>query len=113
MEYLFSYGTLQDASVQVELFGRSLSGESDYLPGFRRDLIMIKDAAFLKTGASTDQLTAVCTNDANDRVDGTVFEVSNDELVIADGYEPDNYFRVKIKLGSGTEAWLYLAAHTG
>ncbi len=35
VENLFSYGTLQSESVQLETFGRKLEGEPDTLPGYR------------------------------------------------------------------------------
>ena len=109
-EYLFSYGTLQKKPVQIKLFGRTLSGEKDIVPGFITSEIDIEDEAFLAKGEQGSQLTAVRTNKADDRIDGTVFEVSTEELVEADGYEPDNYYRARVTLGSGKEAWLYLAA---
>src|SRR5688500_3830955 len=45
-EYLFSYGTLQQADVQTRLFGRLLQGEPDTLPGYRVVPIEIRDEAF-------------------------------------------------------------------
>ena len=39
-----------------------------------------------------------------------VFELTPQELAAADGYETDAYKRVKVKLCSGTEAWVYVAA---
>jgi hypothetical protein len=38
-----------------------------------------------------------------------VFEVSTDELLVADKYEPANYKRVKVELDSGKKAWIYIA----
>lgn len=34
MEYLFSYGTLQDESIQIEIFGRRIPFDNDELPGY-------------------------------------------------------------------------------
>ena len=47
--------------------------------------------------------------DAADMIEGTVFEVSEEELFFADQYEPENYQRVKVVLQSGKEAWVYAA----
>jgi hypothetical protein len=46
-----------------------------------------------------------------DRVPGTVFEVSNAELAHADAYEVAACVRVKAPLASGLDAWVYVDAH--
>ena len=40
-------------------------------------------------------------------IEGTVFEISEEELLLADGYEPDGYERHKVVLQSGNRAWIY------
>ena len=109
-EYLFSYGTLQKDNVQLELFGRLLSGAKDILKGHKTSSIEIRDQSFLSKGEQKDQLTAVISNDKNDAIEGIVFEILEEEILIADIYEPDGYKRVKVKLESGNEAWVYMAA---
>jgi len=47
---------------------------------------------------------------AGDRVPGTVFEVSDDELARADDYEVDAYRRIAVTLASGRDAWVYVDA---
>ncbi|WP_373890105.1 gamma-glutamylcyclotransferase [Massilia sp. DJPM01] len=47
---------------------------------------------------------------AENRVAGTVFEVTNDELVHADRYEVSDYKRVSALLSSGRTAWVYVDA---
>ncbi len=105
-EYLFSYGTLEKADVQLKLFGRPLNGAIDSLSGYRISEVEIADEAFLAKGEKSIQLTAIAS--ANDRIDGTAFELSADELVIADSYEPAGYSRIEVTLVSGRKAWLYL-----
>ncbi|WP_433373313.1 gamma-glutamylcyclotransferase family protein [Actinoplanes sp. CA-142083] len=51
----------------------------------------------------------VATADRADAVAGSVFEVTDDELVKADEYEVD-YRRVEAPLASGDVAWVYVAA---
>ena len=109
-ENLFSYGTLQKDKVQIELFGRLLSGTNDILKGYKLSSIEIKDESFLSKGEQKYQLTAILSKDNTDIIDGTVFEISEEELLLADKYEPDNYKRVKVALQSGKEAWIYAAA---
>ena len=108
-EYLFSYGTLQKNEVQLELFGRLLSGVTDILRGYKLSTIEIQDGNFLAKGEETSQLTVVISDD-KDTVEGMVFEISLDELLLADRYEPAGYMRVKVELESGKQAWIYLAA---
>jgi len=108
-EKLFSYGTLQKDEVQLALFGRSLKSAKDVLRGFKIETIEITDANFLAKGEDRFQRTLIQTNDANDFIEGTVLELSAEELLLADGYEPENYQRLKVKLESGAEAWIYVA----
>lgn len=112
MEYLFSYGTLQKDKVQMDLFGRLLNGTKDSLPGYRADVIEITDSAFLAKGDGKFQRIAINTNDKNDAIEGMVFEVTNEELLHADKYEPPNYKRAKVTLASGKEAWIYVEVKT-
>lgn len=109
-ENLFSYGTLQKTNVQLTLFGRILVGLPDVLRGYKISPVEIMDEAFLSKGEQKNQQTAIISNNNNDIIRGTVFEITTEELLHADKYEPDNYTRIKIKLQSGTEAWLYIAA---
>lgn len=98
MPLLFSYGTLQEPDVQMSVFGRLLQGCPDELVGFEQLPILLGDA----------QHSIVRLNGRSDsRVSGTVLEVSDQELVKADEYEPPPYKRVSTVLASGTEAWVY------
>jgi len=108
-EYLFSYGTLQKDKVQLALFGRILQGNTDTLKGYKTVSIEIKDNAFLAKGEEKLQQNIVISKDINDAVKGTVFELTGEELLHADKYEPDNYKRTQVVLQSGKKAWIYLA----
>lgn len=107
-EYLFSYGTLQKESVQLELFGRLLSGTKDVLEGYKIAFIEIKDEAFLAKGEDKFQKTLIPSTNS-DLIEGTALELSQTELFQADKYEPENYRRIKVKLKSGRNAWIYMA----
>ncbi len=109
-EYLFSYGTLRESRVQNELFGRRLAGDPDILNGYRLDEIEITDPDFLSGGGDKRQQTLVESSDPADIVEGTVLEVTYDELLRVDEYEPSEYHRAEVTLASGKEAWVYLAA---
>jgi len=110
MENLFSYGTLQKEKVQLALFGRLLTGAKDILKNYKLAAIQITDESFLATGAAKSQLTLIESKDAADFIAGSVFEVSEAELMKADAYEPENYKRKKVVLESGKTAWIYAAS---
>ena len=109
-EYIFSYGTLQEDRVQLQLFGRILDGTRDILKGYKISDIEIDGDSFLSKGEQKYQRTAIISNDMEDSIEGMVFEVSGDELPLADEYEPEPYKRIKVKLESGKLAWLYKAS---
>lgn len=108
-ENLFSYGTLQRDDVQLELFGRLLNGAKDILNGYKIASIEIKDELFLAKGEEKFQKTLIPSKDDAHCIEGTVFEIPEEELLLADKYEPDNYQRIKVILQSGKEAWIYRA----
>jgi hypothetical protein len=91
------------------LFGRLLNGIPDVLEHYKIVSIEINDEKFLSTGADKQQKTLAWSTDPNDVIEGMVFEISMDELMMADRYEPVNYERIKVKLRSGKDAWIYIA----
>lgn len=107
-ERLFSYGTLQTESVQLATFGRKLHGSPDALIGYRLRMIQIMDQAFVMTSGAEYHRNLEFTDNASDVVEGTVFAVTEQELKQADAYEPDGYERVRVKLRSGTDAWIFV-----
>jgi hypothetical protein len=72
-------------------------------------LIEITDESFLAKGEEKYQLTLISTNNENDFIEGTVLELSKEELLLADQYEPNNYVRIKVEFNSGKKAWVYVA----
>jgi len=111
-ENLFSYGTLQIEKVQLELFGRKLQGVGDAVRGYNISTIEIKDEAVLSTSEQKVHLIAVPSKDETGLINGTVFEITDEELQVADQYETEDYKRDRVKLESGKEAWIYVAAQT-
>jgi hypothetical protein len=113
MPLLFSYGTLQLTSVQLETFGRALAGRPDRLPGFESIRIVIDDPAVVAASGRADHTNARFDGSDASGIDGTVFEVSDRELAEADRYEAaSDYRRIAVTLGSGAAAWIYLYART-
>jgi len=113
MPLLFSYGTLQQESVQLSTFGRLLRGQKDELPGFERSLVRILDAEVVAASGKTHHANVTLSGRNDSRVSGTVFEVTHAELAAADEYErPAAYERVTAVLASGRQAWVYVYART-
>jgi hypothetical protein len=93
----------------MDLFGRKLKGAPDILQGFKIEIIEITDASFLSKGEEKYQQTLVRSNNPEDKIEGTILELTSEELTLADQYEPGNYKRIKVFLQSGKEVWIYLA----
>jgi gamma-glutamylcyclotransferase (GGCT)/AIG2-like uncharacterized protein YtfP len=107
MPLLFAYGTLQQASVQMDVFGRLLHGQPDELVGFERSLLKLDDPRFAATGGEPLYPIVRFNGRGDSRVKGTVFELLESELASADAYEPAPYERILATLASGTLAWVY------
>ena len=110
MEKLFSYGTLQLRPVQIETFGRVLTGKKDTLIGYALSDVKIKDKAVIETSGTDIHPILKYSGNDEDRVEGTVFEITAAELAQADEYEVEEYLRVKATFHSGTRAWVYVCA---
>ena len=109
MPLLFSYGTLQQEDVQVKTFGRKLQGEKDLLLGYEPSLVKIADPAVAARLGRTHHDNVTPTGDDWSSVQGTVFEVTDDELARADRFEAEfAYQRINGALASGKEAWVYV-----
>jgi len=106
---LFSYGTLQLKNVQKETFGRNLSGKKDSLLGYKLESLKIKDLSVLEISETKTHPIIRFTGIGDDVVEGTVFEVSLDELLKADNYEVADYKRIEVVLKSGIKSWVYTA----
>jgi hypothetical protein len=107
---LFSYGTLQLASVQQAQFGRLLEGRADALPGYARSLVEITDPQVLATSGERFHPIVAPSGNPGDAVDSMVFQITPAELAAADAYEVADYVRVEVTLHSGVSAWVYVRA---
>ena len=110
MPLLFSYGTLQQVEVQRATFGRLLAGRPDALLGFEQALVLIENPQVIATSGKTHHPIVRPSADAASRVPGTVFEVTDAEILSADRYEVAAYRRIAVSLASGAQAWVYVDA---
>ena len=100
--------TLQDKSVQLANFGRELLGRADALPGYQETLVEITDPAVVATSGKTHHPIVQASAHPSHEVAGTVFEITASELASADSYEVSDYKRVRVRLKSGLQAWVYV-----
>ena len=107
---LFVYGTLRQESVQRAIFGRAVESAPDALTGFALSTILIADPDVVATSGLASHLIARATGDPADRVHGLVLPLTQAELEAADAYETDDYARMKVRLESGIEAFVYAQA---
>lgn len=77
------------------------------LPGYQVGQVLIDDVHVLQTSGKAYHPILIYTGNANDQVAGTVFDISEAELLQADGYEVDAYQRVAAKVLSGKTVWIY------
>lgn len=113
MPLLFSYGTLQEDTIQMIAFSRLLRGQPDELVGYEQAPFRIEDAEFVALSGKASHVIVSFTGRPENRVSGTVFEISPRELAMADDYEPAGYGRVVTTLASGKEAWVYVRVPAG
>jgi hypothetical protein len=107
---LFSYGTLQQPEVQIANYGRLLPGTPDALNGYRLLPLEITDPHVVEVSGKAVHTIACASGNADDRIEGVVFELSEAELAATDSYEVDVYARVELVLESGRKAWVYVGA---
>ena len=107
---LFSYGTLRQPEVQIANYGRLLQGEPDVLSGYRLEPVEIVDPDVVRISGTAVHTIAVASGDPENRIPGTVFALTEAEIVATDAYETDAYARIEIMLESGRVAWVYVAA---
>lgn len=110
-ENLFSYGSLQSESVQLNTFGRRLEGHPDILTGYKPGLIKIEDEALIASGGVTHHKNIMYTGNQSDEISGIVFTIGESELKQADEYEEvSDYKRILVELKSGKAAWVFLSS---
>lgn len=107
-ELLFSYGTLQQESVQKETFGRLLKGRSVEIQGYKLDSVKITDPYVIQLSGLEVHKMLVPTGDEYDTVPGMIFELTPQELAQADTYEVSSYKRAQVKTTDGEDVWAYV-----
>ena len=108
MLLLFSYGTLQKEQVQLETFGRLLTGEKDFLPNYKLDFVEITDAEVLRKSGEKFHPIIRFSGNPKHKVEGVLFEVTEEEILAADEYEVADYKRIETVFESGKVGFIYI-----
>lgn len=111
MPNLFSYGTLQLKQVQLDTFGRELCGTPDSLTGYNLKTVTITDQAVIKSSGTDQHPIINYTGLPDDKITGTLYEVSDEELLEADKYEVADYQRIELTFDSGKTGFVYAPAN--
>jgi len=106
MEKLFAYGTLKDKDIQENIFGRSLKGVPDKLIGFVINYIEIEEEFGIEKYP-----IIVATENPDDIVTGLVYDISEEDVHLADTYEGLHYKRIEVTLESLQTAWAYIVTN--
>jgi gamma-glutamyl AIG2-like cyclotransferase len=107
---LFCYGTLRQEDVQIETFGRRLEGQADALAGFALAPMTITDPHVVEISGLSVHTIAGPSGNPGDRIPGVVFTLTAAEMEAADRYEAGPIERIRVRLESGAEAFVYVAA---
>lgn len=104
MEKLFAYGSLKDVEVQEKIFGRLLSGTPETLMGYVITEIQIEEEFGMEPYPIIEP-----TQDSTNTISGIVYDLTPQELQLADTYEGKFYRRIEVKLQSNEVVWVYSA----
>ena len=109
-QWLFSYGTLQIASIQLRIFGKLVKGRRDTLCGYRVQHLAVDDPLERHALGIDHYPILVPSGYQSDSVEGFVYALTEQDLLCADSYAGNDYRRVVSQLDSGLSAWVYIAA---
>lgn len=97
MERIFTYGTLQDTPIQLQIIGRILDvGTPDTLRDYKMSKLV-----------SAPNVYNIIQPQTGSVINGIVYDVTTEELAKIDEYEGDAYLRVSVTLVSKTRVWVY------
>ena len=107
---LFSYGTLRQENVQLATFGRLLDGRADSLAGFALSPMTITDPHVIAASGADVHSIARPSGNPKDRILGIVLTLTPAEIEAADRDEAGPIERIRVRLESGSEAFVYVAS---
>ena len=113
MPLLFSYGTLQLESVQLATFGRKVQAAKDTLAKFELSKVPMRERARVEKLGTAHHQNVIFNGDALSQVFGTVLDITDEELHLADRYERQaDYRRIAATTAAGRSVWVYAHSPT-
>jgi hypothetical protein len=97
---------LKDKNIQENIFGRSLKGSPDKLIGYVVEYIEIEEEFGMEKYP-----IIIATENPNDIVSGLLYEITDQDLNLADTYEGLHYKRIEVTLESKQTAWAYIVTN--
>ena len=91
----------------MDTFGRKLHGKKEKLFEHKIERVKIHDKSVVDSSGTDNHPIIRYTGEKTDHVNGILFEITQDELLLADRYELDEYRRKKVKFDSGSVGWVY------
>ena len=107
-ESIFSFGTLRSEAVQRSVFGELMPSKPDSLAGWVIAPVPILDPTVIAISGTDSHPGLVPTGNQTDVVNGSVLDVTTDQLAAADDYERASFHRIEVTLVSGKSAWTYV-----
>lgn len=94
--------------MQRDTFGRILVGNKDVLDKYIISRIKITDPKVIESSGADVHPILEYTGNETDFVEGTLFELTDKELISADEYEVDEYKRTEVTFKFGKTGFVYL-----
>lgn len=86
----------------------TVTGEKDTLVGYTLSMVEITAPEVLKLSEEKYHPIIEFSGNADDKVEGTLFDVSEQEILNADKYEVDDYKRIEVTFESGNKGYIYV-----
>ncbi|MGY5356111.1 gamma-glutamylcyclotransferase family protein [Wenyingzhuangia sp. IMCC45467] len=111
MKLFFSYGVLQFEKTQIETFGKPLPSKKDIVKGYKLDNIKVVNPEMVTLMDNNFHPIAKPSNNPNDEIIGTVFELNEDDLAKAEAFtnQCKTIKKIEVTLDSGKKSWMYVA----
>ena len=108
-QLLFSYGVMQSAEVQLDLFGHVVPSRPSFLTGYTVDYAEVEDHRVADACDRSVLPVLRRTGNPVDKVIGTVLSLTDAEVEAADEYQaPLLYRRIEVTLAGGQAGWVYV-----
>ncbi len=84
------------------------AGKKDVLSGYELNMLEITDPEVLRKSGQKYHPVLEFSGNADDEIEGVLFEVTEAEILQADEYEVDDYQRIETVFKSGNKGFIYV-----